>query len=126
MSNVTGILLNWKRTANVLHILAGWQSGGIVREAIVWNNNRRVTLTHDWAKVVTSAEDLGLYTRFAAACLARTDCIAMMAGSWNVRAIGYSLNSFVRPTVTRMHRRVDGDGRIFPVVCPMRTIPQGH
>jgi hypothetical protein len=75
MKAVTGVLLNWKRPANVARILSGWQSGGIVDEAIVWNNNPDSSFRHHWAKVVNAAQDLGLYTRFAAACLARNDCL---------------------------------------------------
>ncbi len=36
---ITGVLMNWRRPANVARIVAGWKSGGIVTEAIVWNNN---------------------------------------------------------------------------------------
>jgi len=46
-----------------------------VNEAIVWNNNPAATFRHPWANVVNAAQDMGLYTRFAAACLANNDCV---------------------------------------------------
>ena len=76
MSGVTGVLLNWKRPDNVARIVAGWRASGIVDEGIVWNNNPDVTLSLDgWATVVNATRDLGLYTRFTAACLARNECV---------------------------------------------------
>lgn len=72
---ITAVILNWKRPANVARILAGWRAGGIVSEAIVWNNNAAEPFHHDWAKVINAAQDLGLYTRFAAACLAAHECV---------------------------------------------------
>ncbi len=36
---ITGVILNWKRPANVQRIVAGWLAGDLVTEAIVWNNN---------------------------------------------------------------------------------------
>lgn len=72
---ITGVILNWKRRKNVLRILDGWQSGELVSEAIVWNNNPEITFRHDWAKVINTNMDLGLYTRFAAACLASNECV---------------------------------------------------
>lgn len=75
MKAVTGVLLNWKRPVNVARILSGWKTSGLVDEAIVWNNNPDASFRHQWAKVVNADRDLGLYTRFAAACLARNDCL---------------------------------------------------
>lgn len=72
---ITGVILNWKRPANVQRIVAGWRTGGLVTEAFVWNNNGAAPLRHDWAKVVNAGQDLGLYTRFAAACLAQHECV---------------------------------------------------
>lgn len=75
---ITGVLMNWKRPANVAHIVAGWQAGGIVTEAIAWNNNPdpQFALPMDLpAKVISVKHDLGLYTRFAAACLAQNECV---------------------------------------------------
>ncbi len=75
MNGITGVILNWKRPTNVARILSSWKTGGIVDEAIVWNNNKDVTFRDDWASVVNTNEDMGLYTRFAAASLARNDCV---------------------------------------------------
>ncbi len=72
---ITGVILNWKRPLNVERILHGWRTGGLVAEAIVWNNNPGAPFRHDWAKVVNAGRDLGLYTRFAAACLAQYECV---------------------------------------------------
>jgi hypothetical protein len=73
--DMTGVILNWKRPANVTRIVNGWRAGDIVTEAIVWNNNSAERFRHDWAKVINAEQDFGLYTRFAAACLARHECI---------------------------------------------------
>jgi len=73
--NVTGVILNWKRPTNVARILSTWQASGIVTEANVWNNNPAETFRHDWASVVNASRDMGLYTRFAAACLASHECV---------------------------------------------------
>jgi len=75
MNKVTGVILNWKRPTNVARILGAWQASGIVTEAIVWNNNLAATFRHQWASVINAAQDMGLYTRFAAACLANNDCV---------------------------------------------------
>jgi hypothetical protein len=75
---ITGVILNWKRPANVQRIVEGWLAGGLVTEAIVWNNNASAPLESiDGAKVVNAGQDLGLYTRFAAACLAQHECILL-------------------------------------------------
>lgn len=73
---ITGIILNWKRPVNVQRIVAGWIAGGIVTEAIVWNNNPDAPLRPiAGAKVINAGQDLGLYSRFAAACLAQHECL---------------------------------------------------
>lgn len=72
---LTGVILNWKRPDNVRRILDGWQRDGTVQQAIVWNNNPAVYFRHPWAQSVNASTDLGLYTRFAAACLATTQAI---------------------------------------------------
>jgi len=77
MNNVTGVILNWKRPDNVHRILAGWESGGVVAEGIVWNNNPATTFRHPWASVVNASRDMGLYTRFAAASLSRYECVVI-------------------------------------------------
>ena len=76
MNGVSGVILNWKRPSNVARILTGWQASGFVDEAIVWNNNPDAPLPrHDWATVINATADMGLYTRFAAACLAHNECL---------------------------------------------------
>lgn len=73
---ITGILLNWKRPHNVARILESWWYGGLVSEAIVWNNNPDAPLPgHTWASVINTSRDLGLYTRFLIAQLAANDCV---------------------------------------------------
>jgi hypothetical protein len=73
----SGVLLNWKRPRNVRRIVAGWQIAGLA-EGIIWNNNHRNQLpAHPWAKVINTRSDFGLYTRFAAACLAQNDCVLL-------------------------------------------------
>jgi hypothetical protein len=73
---ITGVILNWERPANVQRIVEGWLAGGLVTEAIVWNNNASAPLPPiAGAKIVNAGQDLGLYTRFAAACLAQHDCV---------------------------------------------------
>jgi hypothetical protein len=75
---ITGVLLNWKRPANVARILAGWHADGIITQAIVWNNNTdpQFALPASLpAKVIHAEQDLGLYTRFVAACLAKHECV---------------------------------------------------
>lgn len=75
MSGITGILLNWKRPENVTRIVRAWRESNIVTEGIVWNNDATFLYKDDWAKVVNGNTDLGLYTRFAAACLASHRCV---------------------------------------------------
>jgi hypothetical protein len=75
---ITGVLMNWRRPANVARIVAGWKSGGIVTEAIVWNNNPDPQFALPKGlpcKVVQAGQDMGLYTRFAVACLAQNECL---------------------------------------------------
>ncbi len=73
---ITGVILNWKRPTNVQRIVAGWFAGGLVTEALVWNNNPDAPLGPiAGAKVINAGQDLGLYTRFAAACLAGHECV---------------------------------------------------
>ena len=75
---ITGVILNWKRPANVQCIVEGWLAGCLVTEAIVWNNNASEPLGPiAGAKIINAGQDLGLYTRFAAACLAQHECILL-------------------------------------------------
>lgn len=70
---ITGVLLNWKRPNNVRRILASWRAGGVVTAAIVFSNNGPVK--DGWATVIQANRDCGLYSRFAAALLAKTNCV---------------------------------------------------
>lgn len=72
---LTGVILNWKRPDNVRQILHGWQRDGLVQQAIVWNNNPAIYFRHPWAQSLNASSDFGLYTRFAAACLATTEAV---------------------------------------------------
>lgn len=75
---ITGVILNWKRPANVQRIVEGWLAGGLVTEAIIWNNNASEPLGPiAGAKIINAGQDLGLYTRFAAACLAQHECLLL-------------------------------------------------
>ncbi|MCA9188937.1 MAG: hypothetical protein KDA99_25110 [Planctomycetales bacterium] len=73
---ITGVVLNWTRPENVRQIVSSWESTGLVSEALVWNNNPQVVLKEmRRATIVNVNQDRGLYTRFAAMCLASNDCV---------------------------------------------------
>jgi len=65
-------MLSWRREDNVYRIIDSWQRSGIISTAFVWNNNPDERLQHSWATIINANRDCGLYTRFAAACLAPT------------------------------------------------------
>lgn len=77
MPHTTVVMMSWRRPDNVKRILASLSRIGAVAEVIVWNNNTEVWLESDRpiVRIVNSNSDLGLYTRFAAAALARTDSV---------------------------------------------------
>ena len=56
-------------------IVSALRLSGLVSEVIVWNNNPEAPFCHDEAKIVNASHDLGLYTRFAAACLAENEAV---------------------------------------------------
>ena len=74
---ITGVLLNWKRPANVRRIVASWRDGGIVSHSVVWNNNAdsRLEELDNCASVINASHDMGLYTRFIAALNAIHNCV---------------------------------------------------
>ncbi len=73
---LTAIVLNWKRPENLPRIIAALQRCEIVNEIIVWNNNPGINLKlNRGVCVINSNRDLGLFTRFAAALLAKNDGI---------------------------------------------------
>lgn len=72
---ITAVIMNWKRPDNVARIVSTWHDSDLIAEAIVWNNNASEPFRHKWARVVNAAEDFGLYTRFAATCLASNTAV---------------------------------------------------
>lgn len=81
---VSAVVLNWARPRNVDRIIRSWAAGGIVRDAIVWNNRGESPYwPHPPApeapgfslRVINASADCGLYSRFAAGLLARHDCV---------------------------------------------------
>lgn len=76
---ITCVLLNWKRPDNVCQIIKSYESVPLISEVIVWNNNPDRTFVYNdrrgLVRIVNSATDMGLYTRFAASCLAASDCL---------------------------------------------------
>lgn len=74
---ITGVILNWKRPDNLFKILDGWQASPLIRSAIVWNNNPMMEIRHPWATVINANDDLGLYSRIAAACLVPTEGVLL-------------------------------------------------
>jgi hypothetical protein len=71
------VMLSWQRAPSVRRICAQLAGYGLVDEIIVWNNNpaEQLDLPGPKLRVITSARDLGLFTRFAAATLARNPCV---------------------------------------------------
>lgn len=73
---ITAIVLNWKRPENMARILDALRQASLVSEIIVWNNNREIHfVAGDDVCVVNSSRDLGLFTRFTAASLAKNEGI---------------------------------------------------
>jgi hypothetical protein len=76
-NKVSLILLNWKRTEELKSIVKKYSGYDLVGEILVWNNNPEIHLTIDSEKtrIINTSEDFGLFTRFAAAALAKYPCI---------------------------------------------------
>lgn len=74
---ISAVLLNWQREEGIREICARLSAHDLVGEIIVWNNNPAVHLeiALEKARVINCSEDFGLFTRFAAASLARNACI---------------------------------------------------
>jgi len=72
---ITAVLTNWKRPDNVQQIIESLHASGLVCSILVWNNNAELTIDHPYAKVVNANTDFGLYSRFALACLSKTDAV---------------------------------------------------
>lgn len=73
---LTAIILNWKRPENIPKILLALRQCDLVDEIIIWNNNPEIKLAlGEDVCVINSSRDLGLFTRFSAALLAKNDGI---------------------------------------------------
>jgi hypothetical protein len=73
---ITAINLHWKRSDNTRKIIESLKRCPLVKEIIVWNNNKDVVYKpKSWEKVINTSEDFGLDTRFVAALLAKNDTI---------------------------------------------------
>jgi hypothetical protein len=71
-------MLNWERVSNLLCNVNHYQRYALIDEIIVFNNNRKYDLRkigNNKLTLIESTKDLGLYSRFAAAGLARNSCI---------------------------------------------------
>jgi hypothetical protein len=72
------LLINsWRRPENVMEILDTQSQYDLVGEIIVFNNYKKFSLRHDSpkAKIINSAHDFGLRTRWANMYLARNECV---------------------------------------------------
>lgn len=72
---LTACLLSWKRTKNLRRILDAFKTYPVIDEIIVWNNNKDVVLNFNGVKCINSNQDMGLFTRFASAALAKNQAI---------------------------------------------------
>ena len=74
---ISVVLLSWQREPAVRRICAQLAGYPLVDEIFVWNNNpdRHLSLPGTKIRMVNSSCDLGLFTRFAAASLARNSCV---------------------------------------------------
>tara|TARA_R110000751_G_scaffold283184_1_gene386514 strand:+ start:83 stop:829 length:747 start_codon:yes stop_codon:yes gene_type:complete len=72
------LLINsWKRPDNIYKIIETQKDYDLIREIIIFNNNKDVTLSHPHSKVkiVNCNTDFGLRTRWANGLLASEDCL---------------------------------------------------
>lgn len=74
---ITAVILNWKRSEGVEQICRQLNDFELISEIIVWNNNpeMQIHLDEEKARVINCDDDFGLFTRFAAASLAKNECI---------------------------------------------------
>lgn len=75
---ITVVILNWMRPARVLENIAAYAQHPLVAQVICFNNGAALTLPAalaETATLISASKDLGLYSRFAAASLARTEAI---------------------------------------------------
>ena len=77
-SNISLIILNWKRVNNVINSVNHYMSYKLIDEIIIFNNNPDLDLRRFFNSKITiieSSKDMGLYSRFASAGLAKNHCI---------------------------------------------------
>ena len=74
---ISVVLLSWQRIPAVRRICGQLQGYDLVDEVIVWNNNpdEHLVLPGRKVRTINAARDEGLFTRFAAASLARNPCV---------------------------------------------------
>lgn len=75
---VSLIMLSWERLSNTLNNIETYSKYEIVNELFVFNNNHNIVIPNmkiEKVKIIQSSKDLGLFTRYAAAGLAKNDCI---------------------------------------------------
>jgi hypothetical protein len=75
LSNLTIIILNWKRKENVLRLIETYKE---ISKIIIVNNNPESIIESKDVIIVNSSEDLGLFSRFAIATLVDTDAVAFV------------------------------------------------
>jgi glycosyl transferase family 64 len=74
-SRLSVVMLSWKRPANIARVVDDLLAHAVVDDITVWNNNPQCALSLPAAVRVIDSPDLGLYTRFAAGCLARHEMV---------------------------------------------------
>lgn len=76
-NKITAVLLNWKRPDGVKKICDHLLESELTGEIIIWNNNAEISFSymHEKVRIINCSEDFGLFTRFAAASLAKYPCI---------------------------------------------------
>lgn len=74
---ISVVILNWKRPDGVKKICKYLNNESLISEIIVWNNNPKMNINFDGfkTKTINCSVDFGLFTRFAAASLAKNECI---------------------------------------------------
>jgi hypothetical protein len=74
-TKATAILLSWRRTENVEHIVADLRSWNRIGEIIVWNNDCDRQLAFPGATVINSGRNFGSLARYGVVPLAAHDTI---------------------------------------------------
>lgn len=77
--SISVVLLNWKRVENVRHLLAHYSAMDIIGQIIIVNNGVDVIeYDHDKVIIIKSSKELGLFSRFAAAGLVKTEAVLIV------------------------------------------------